>query len=431
MSKGQSQYNFFKNVNLDANGNLGVSIQDSNALENRIIVNQSNVATTLGGVIDSTKEYFIDGVVDLGTNEITVPPTGINIKGYNFEVSKLFSSEDNYTMFKSETAIIGSGNFLGQDYDISVTGTGSKVYELYDISGMKAFEFSRINYTDCTSLGDIYDYRQGLETGTGRFGGSPSLTLHGNWLGGFRVSTSIVRSMSDTTTEPLFKAGTNFVMNSRFLTDINVDLGTLQPFLDFAPINFPNPSSLELVDVLITRDGVVNPQDTNLTPNIDATSLSSSWVGNNGITNTFVGGESVITTEVQTVISGQSVTTPILGTQTTIDLQHFDSPANGQLRFLGTKPVEYTISWDFVLEGQQNGEYRIDLCRVRQGIKSIVHSQIRVINNLQGGRDVAYYTGSHHEILFQTDYTFLEVSNLTGSQNCTLELDSSWLIDAR
>jgi len=431
MSKGQSQYNFFKNVNLDANGNLGVSIQDSNALENRIIVNQSNVDTTLGGVIDSTKEYFIDGVVDLGTNEIIVPITGINIKGYNFEVSKLFSSEDNYTMFKSETPLIGSGNFLGQDYDISVTGTGSKVYELYDITGFKAFEFSRINYTDCNSLGDIHDYRQGLETGTGRFGGSPSLTLHGNWLGGFRISTSIVRNMSDTTTEPLFKAGVGFVMNSRFLTDMNVDLGTLQPFLDFAPVNFPNPSSLELVDILITRDGVVNPQDTNLTPNIDATNLSCSWVGNNGIQNTFVGGEAVVTTEVETVISGLGVTTPILGTQTTIDLQHFDAPANGQLRFLGTKPVEYTISWDFVLEGQQNGEYQIDLCRVRQGVKTVVHSQIRVINNLQGGRDVAYYTGSHHEILFQTDYTFFEVSNLTGSQNCTLELDSSWLIDAR
>ena len=431
MSKGQSQYNFFKNVNLDNDGNIGVVIQSSDALENRIVVNQSNVATTLGGVIDSTKEYFIDGSIDMGTIQITVPTTGLSLKGYNFEVSGLFSAEDNYTMFISESIVIGSGNLIGQDYDIKVSGLNSKVYELYDSNGFNAFEFSRVNYTDCTSLGDIYDYRQGLETGTGRFGGSPSITLHGLWLGGYRISTSIVRNMSDTTTEPLFKAGILFQMNSRFLTDMNVDLGTLQPFLDFSDTNFPNPSTLELVGVLLTRDGVVNPQDTNITPNITASNLSCSWVGNNGITNTFVGGESVVTTEIQTVIAGQNVPTPILGTQTTIGLQHFDSPANGQLRFLGTKPVEYTISWDFVLDGQQNGEYRIDLCRVRQGVKAIVHSQIRVINNLQGGRDVAYYTGSHHEILFQTDYAFFEVANLTGSQNCTLELDSSWLIDAR
>jgi len=431
MSKGQSQYNFFKNVNLDADGNLGVVIEDSNGLDSRIVVNQSNFATTLGGVIDSTKEYFIDGKIDTGSTSIIVPPTGLSLRGYNFEVSGLFSTEDNYTMFVSESEIIGSGNFIGQDYNISVTGSSSKVYDLYDATGFNAFEFSRINYTDCTSLGDIYDYRQGLETGTGRFGGSPSLTLHGNWLGGFRISTSIVRSMSDTTTEPLFKAGTGFVMNSRFLTDMNVDLGTLQPFLDFAPVNFPNPSSLELVGVLMTRDGLVDPQDTNLTPNIDATSLSCSWVGNNGIQNTFVGGKAVITTEVETIISGSGVSTPLLGTQSTIDLQHFDSPVNGQLRFLGTKPIEYTVSWDFVLEGHQNGEYRVDLCKVRQGVKTVVHSQIRVINNLQGGRDVAYFTGSHHEILFQSDYTFFEGTNLTGGQNCTIELDSSWLIDAR
>ena len=176
MSKGQSQYNFFKNVNLDNDGNIGVVIQSSDALENRIVVNQSNVATTLGGVIDSTKEYFIDGSIDMGTIQITVPTTGLSLKGYNFEVSGLFSSEDNYTMFISESAIaIGSGNLIGQDYDIKVSGLNSKVYELYDSNGFNAFEFSRINYSDCTSLGDIYDYRQGLETGTGRFGGSPSL----------------------------------------------------------------------------------------------------------------------------------------------------------------------------------------------------------------------------------------------------------------
>ena len=78
-------------------------------------------------------------------------------------------------------------------------------------------------------LGDLHDYRQYLEFGTGRFGGSPSLTLHGDWLGGFRASATIVRSMSNTTTEPLFKKGIDLVMQSRFLTDINCDLGALQP----------------------------------------------------------------------------------------------------------------------------------------------------------------------------------------------------------
>ena len=54
---------------------------------NIVYVNQSNVATTLGGVIDSTKNYFIDGIIDLGTTQITVPPTGITISGYSFDLS--------------------------------------------------------------------------------------------------------------------------------------------------------------------------------------------------------------------------------------------------------------------------------------------------------------------------------------------------------
>ena len=205
----------------------------------------------------------------MGTTQITVPVNGINVRGYSFDLSGLTSSENNYTMFISESIAIGSGNFLGFDYYVSVTGTSSKVYELYDATGFNAFEFQRVNYIDCTSLGDIYEYRQGLENGTGRFGGSPSLTLHGIWLGGYRITTSIVRNMDNATTEPLFKEGTLFQMNSRFLTDINCDLGTLQPLLDFQALNFPNSSTLQLKGCEITRGGVYTASDANITPNIN------------------------------------------------------------------------------------------------------------------------------------------------------------------
>jgi len=149
--------------------------------------------------------------------------------------------------------------------------------------------------------------------------------------------------MSDLTTTPLFCSGTLFVMNSRFLTDINVDLGALQPLLDFNDTNFPNASTLELRDVILTRNGLVVPEDTNLTPNILASNLSCSWKGNNGLPNTFVGGISTITTEITTVLSFNTPT-PLLGTVTNSDLQHFDSPSNGQLRHLGSNPREFTVT---------------------------------------------------------------------------------------
>ena len=118
---------------------------DESFLTSRILVNQANKDTTLGGVIDSTKQYFLDGVIDMGSTQITVPPTGITILGLSFDISGLTSSEDNYTMFISESIGIGSGNMLGADYYVSVTGAGSKVYEIYDATGFNAFEFARIN----------------------------------------------------------------------------------------------------------------------------------------------------------------------------------------------------------------------------------------------------------------------------------------------
>ena len=400
-------------------------------LANRIIVTQDNIATTLGGVIDSTKEYFLDGIIDLGTTQITVPTTGMTLKGFSFDVSGLTSSEDNYTMFISETILIGSGNVLGTDYLVTVDGANSKVYELYDATGFNAFEFTRVNYIDCTNLGDIYDYRQGLEFGTGRFEGSPSLTLHGLWRGGYRITTSIVRSLAGTMTEPLFKAGFLFQMNSRFLTDMNVDLPTLAPLLDFIPADFPNPSTLQLKGCIITRDGADNPADTNITPNVLNSDLCSNWDNNIGVPNTFIGGVSEITTEVTTTISAINTKTLLLGTWTQSDLQHFDANNNWSLRNLGIDPLEYRITFDFVLEGRQNDEYRNYLIKDSDGVLTTEFTQLRTIDRLSGGRDVSYFTGTFGVELIQNDFVYWEVENTSSSQNCTIELDSQFLIEER
>ena len=325
----------------------------------------------------------------------------------------------------------GSGNVLGADYYISVTGAGSKVYELYDDTGFNAFEFARINYINCTSLGDLYNYRQGLESGTGRFSGSPSLTLHGLWRGGYRITTSIVRSLSGLMTAPLFKEGTVFQMNSRFLTDINCDLPTLAPFCDFTTGAFPNPSTVQVKGAIFSRDGAFDANDSNIFPNLSASDLPCDWDGNIGIPNTFVGGGLNNTAEVTTTIATQNTAVNLEGTFATIDLQHFDSPSNGQLRHIGINPREYVVNFDFILDGTQNAEYEIFLLKSDGGTPSVEFRQIRVINNLQGGRDVAYYNGQTSVVLNQNEYLFWQVANITGTENCTLEVDSTWVVKER
>lgn len=401
-------------------------------LDNRIICNQANKDTTLGGVIDSTKEYFIDGVIDMGSTQITVPPTGLQLRGFSFDVSKLISSEDNYTMFISESIAIGSGNLLGIDYAVEVTGANSKVYELYDATGFNAFEFSQINYNNCTSLGDIYDYRQGLESGTGRFGGSPSLTLHGLWRGGYRITTSIVRGLAGTMTAPLFKEGNLFQMNSRFLTDINCDLPTLAPLCDFQTSNFINPSTIQVKGAIISRDGAFNANDSNIFPNLSASDLPCDWDNNIGLPNTFVGGVLNNTAEVTTNIVTSGIAVDLNGTFNTIDLQHFDSPSNGRLRHIGINPREYNVNFDFVIDGGSNDEVELFLIKIDSFANvTVEYSQIRVINNLQGGRDVAYFNGQTSIILNQNDFCFWQVANINDTTDLVLEVDSTWSLKER
>jgi len=399
----------------------------------RVVVTQSNYTTTLGGTIDSTKEYFLDGIIDIGTTQIIVPSGGMYLTGYNFDVSGLTSSEDSYTMFISDVG--GSGNILGKDYFIEVTGAASKVYDLTSATGFDAFEFARINYNNCTSLGEINGYRQGLETGTGRFGGSPSFTLSGTWVGGYRITTSIVRALAGTMTDPLFKAGTGFTMASRFLTDINCDLPTLSAFADFSPSNFPNPSTVQIKGAIFTRDGALKPNDTNILSNLSPSDLSCDWKSNNGLPNTYVGGTSSVATEVETVVSAVSTWYDLEGVFITTGAEHFTGNADGELTHDGISPREFEFTAGLTIEGTANNDISIRFMKYDFETTSFTPLDYtittRQINSLIGGRDVAFFNVVYGGVLDQNDYLKLQVRNNSSSNNLTLETGSYLRIQER
>lgn len=202
-------------------------------------------------------------------------------------------------------------------------------------------------------------------------------------------------------------------------------------FCDFQVSNFPNPSTVQIKGAIISRDGAFNANDTNIFPNLSASDLPCDWDDNIGISNTFVGGTLNNTSEVVTDIVTQDEAVDLNGTFTAIDLQHFDSPANGRLRHIGINPREYNVTFDFILAGISNGEYALFLLKSDGGIPSVEYIQRRVINNLQGGRDVAYYNGQTSVVLNQNEYLFWQVANTTGNQDCTLEVDSTWSVKER
>lgn len=400
----------------------------SKTFDNLVIVRQ---ASDLAGVLDSTKDYFIDGIVDMGSQEISVPAGGLNLTGYNFDVSQLVSTASNYTMFVSPVG--GSGNLLGKDYAIDVSGTGSQVYDITSATGFDAFEFARVNYNNCTSLGTITDYRQGLEVGTGRFGGMPELTLAGAWVGGFFIDTSIVRSLTDGAYS-LFKAGASFSMGSRFRSNMNLDLPASASFFDFSASNFVNPSTLQIEGAIVTRNGVFNATDSNITPNVTAGELVSAWTGNNGMPNTFVGGSIGISTEAATTINTIGVYEDVnAAAWTTSDLQHFDNPSGSQLRHLGNTPREYKVVADFLMDSASNDVLTLRVSKWDDSASSfsVVLDQSRQVNSLVGGRDVAFFGININTTLDQDDYIKLEVTNQTSTTNVTAELDSYYVVEAR
>ena len=396
-------------------------------LDGRIVVNQSNVATTLGGTIDSTKQYFIDGSIDMSGVTVTVPSTGIFIKGYNLDLSILTCSDNSYVMFDGATA----GNVFFQEITLTTSGTASQVFDLTDATGFNAVELVRVNFNDCTAIGELNGYRQGLETNTGRFGGTPEMTLSGTWIGGYFIEASIVRGLTDGAYS-LYKAGTGFSMNSRFRTNQNIDLPASASFFDFAPSNFVNPSTVQVQGALVSRNGSFDATDTNITPNITQADLESAWSNNIGMPNTFEGGKLTLTTETATSLS-VGVWSTIAGTWTTSNLEHFDSPSNGELRHLGTSPREYKCIVNFIIDGGQNDDIGIRVRKWDDSASAFVDgTEIRrQVNNIVGGRDVAFYNISFNIELDQNDYVFFQVRNNTDNTNITLELDSDFVIEER
>jgi hypothetical protein len=411
----------------DSEGRL-VALELSDA-DTVVMVKQ---ASDLSGILLSTSVYFIDGIIDMGTQSIEVPAGGLSIVGSSFDISQLVSSEDGYTMFTSPAG--GSGNLLQQDIGLTTSGVGSQVHNLVSATGFDAFEVARVNWNNCTSMGTLDNFRQGFETGTGRFGGSPILILKGAWSGGYFQDSSIVRSLTDFT-GALFEAGANFTMASRFRTNANVDLPASAALLDFSEINFPNSSTVQLVDCIVTRDGVFNPEDTNLTPNLGRGNLASSWRDNTGVPNTFVGATSTLTVESATTINTQGVWESLSGTFAATDLQHFDSAVSGQLRHLGSTPRDFNVVANIVLEGAANDSTSIKFRKWDNSASAFVEleatTQTRVVNNLQGGRNVAYFTVMSSVTLDELDYIYLQARNNDSTTNLTAEVSSFFRVQER
>ena len=114
-------------------------------------------------------------------------------------------------------------------------------------------------------------------------------------------------------------------------------------------------------------------------------------------------------------------------------MQHFDEPANGQLRHLGNDPRDYTLLGSFEIAGTANDEVEVFVEKWDNSASSFstVYSQKRIINNNVGGTDLGYWFISTDFTLDQNDYIKIQVANNTSTDNVTAQVDSFFKISAR
>ncbi len=379
--------------------------------------------------IDSTVQYVVTRSVDMGSTSIEVPETGLTLVGLGTGISSLYSSEDDFQLFTSPSG--GSGYLSTGGLRFTVDGENSQVYDLTSATGDEAFISSGVAYVNCTSRGEINGYAQGVESTVAFIGGTPTLTLSGTWSSGWSLTVSSVRGLDSGMTDPLFKEGTSFLMNSRFYVETNCDLPTSASFCDFTSSNFTSPSLVDVRGCVFTRDGEFVSGDGGYFPNLDPEDLVCSWKDNNGLRNTVEGGYLEITNESTTSISSSDTFVDIEGTWTVSGLSHFTNDSNGVLTHKGNNPTQYNMTCSLSLDSNSNNVLEVKAIKwseTDQEWQDQFTYEVTV-DSLSGQRDVGRINFSRRVLLYKDDMIKLQVANTSGSSNITAEMSSSILIE--
>ncbi len=307
-------------------------------------------ASDLSGTLASDKVYLIDGIVDMGTQTITVPSGGLEIGGYGLNVSKLLSTENSYTMFVD--AASDAGNLFLTDITIDVSGTSSQVFDLDNSGAGDAVEINVVNFFNCTSLGTLDAYRQYLQFNSFWLNCSDGLTFAGAWDGGARIDTFLVRNFGATGTVFAGSTSPALTFGSRFFCNGNINVPSGATVYDFAASMFTNDGGFELIVGEYSGDGTVIAVKS---PVVDNTSTKSRHRDNNGLANTYVGGRWSVTTTSATS-TGTANFYHVDGITTAADMQWMSAGTANDLTYDSTQTVSVEIKGTISATSSGNGQ---------------------------------------------------------------------------
>ena len=393
-----------------------------------------NSASDLSGTLVSDKVYLIDGSIDMGTQTITVPSTGLQIAGYGIGVSKLLSTENSYTMFVD--AASDAGTLFISELTIDVSGTSSQVFDLDNSGAGDAVEINSTNFENCTSIGTLDAFRQFLMVNVFWLSCDDGITFAGTWSGGASIRTFLVRNF-----DPGAAGGTVFTGStspaltfaSRFFCDGNIDTPSGATVYDFAASMFTNDADFELITGQYTGAGTVVAVKS---PVVDNTSTKSRFRDNNGLVNTYVGGRWYIAAgnTAPTTIATVNTYVKAAGTTTEQDLQWTSSAGDNDLAYDSTETAEIQVAGSVNVTAVSGGADK----NITITLRHWDNSASAYVDLPNAARGVSTSAGSYNNIAIigyatmdTSDRIELWIENNTDAVNLTVEDGSLLSISER
>jgi len=391
--------------------------------DNTIIVKEASDLVN----IDSTKNYMIDGAVDMGTTPIVVPEGGISLAGLNGarDTSILYSDEDNYTMFVSPDGGYSGGVVL-ESCTVDVTGAGSEVFNLDNNGFSSAIDIIGVNFgrspvNRLTSLGELTDYRQLLVSGVGFVFCDDGLTLNGGWSG-LAAVTSIAVGFLDGAT--LFKEGTSLTFDGSVRSDMNfLSTGSTSVFMDFDEADVVN-------DAALTLDGF-RTSASNPLPNLPPSSVKARFSGCTGVGNTYVGGQYYISTSATTVIPASNTLTKIAGTTAYDDLYWFSSGGNNAISYDSSVGIEVLAQGVLSFTGSSNKTIAVQIRQWVASTSSYINVGQPFVGTIGAGGRAENLVFIAKASINQNDRIEVWVENRSDSSNITAEVGGTVIVGER
>lgn len=380
-------------------------------------------ASDLSGTLDSSKVYIIDGIIDMGSTQITVPQGGLTLRGLDFGVSGLTTSQASHTLFIDDG--VYSGDLLMRDMFVTVSGTGSQVFDLDNAGNGNAVECTDFNFVSCTSLGVLSNYRQGLWSNFALVACKDGLTMDGTWAGGFAILTSILVSAGTAFTGTILKKGASLVVNGSIRSDMNaLQLDSTGAISDFAPANITNDAEFRMIGVRC--NAAATPF-----PNMPASSVKARFSSCVGFRNTYVGAQWSITTETATVISAANTPVKVAGTTAYADENWFSNTTDNAFVYDGSDQIGVIIHGQLSFSGTNGNQINVILRHWIDSSSSYVTlSQTGAFTMNAGGR--AENVSMHAFCDFdQNDRLEVWVENQSSSNNVTAKLNGIVSINER